>query len=237
MKQIVNNFSTQRCKKWKGNEKKTLMSANKIKVMSQNFLLYIWTSFGKSHWPDGSWIHSILTALSLSLDLTPGIQQRTLIVDRQFLIVVTNPAQKPMQSPRSLLESLSTHMRSILYCKPSNNSAQLYQNPILGDCSSDLRTLQKLHRCLKLECRIWLLLAVYKRPHESFNFLWSFGWWYLVINQKPLEIECSFHHTFKLCIEFAGLGLEFFLHCFWDILTVPWCVHPLTQCTLLSAQD
>jgi hypothetical protein len=27
------------------------------------------------------------------------------------------------------------------------------------------------------------------------------------------------------------------LHCFWDILTVPWCVHPLTQCTLLSAQD
>ncbi len=155
MKQIVNNFSTQRCNKWKGNEKKTLVSANKIKVMSQNFLLYIWTSFWKPHWPEGyDMIHSILTALSLSLKLTPGIQQRTLIVDRQFLIVVTNPAQKPMQSPRSLLESLSTHMRSILYCKPSNNSAQLYQNPISGACSADSCTLQKLHRCLKLECRI-----------------------------------------------------------------------------------
>jgi hypothetical protein len=91
MKQIVNNFSTQRCKKWKGNEKKTLVSANKIKVMSQNFLLYIWTSFWKPYWPEGyDTIHSILTALSLSLKLTPGIQQRTLIVDRQFLIVVTN---------------------------------------------------------------------------------------------------------------------------------------------------
>lgn len=131
------------------------MSANKIKVMSQNFLLYIWTSFWKPHWPEGyDMIHSILTALSLSLKLTPGIQQRTLIVDRQFLIVVTNPAQKPMQSPRSLLESLSTHMRSILYCKTSNNSAQLYQNPISGACNSDSCTLQKLHRCLKLECRI-----------------------------------------------------------------------------------
>jgi hypothetical protein len=39
-------------------------------------------------------IHSILTALSLSLELTPGIQQITLIVDRQFFIVVTNPSDQ-----------------------------------------------------------------------------------------------------------------------------------------------
>jgi hypothetical protein len=128
-------------------------------------------SFWKPHWPEGyDMIHSILTALSLSLELTPDIQQITLIVDRQFFIVVTNPTQKPMQSPRSLLESLSTHMTSILYCKPSNNSAQLYQNPISGACSSDLCTLQKLHRCLKLECRIWLSLAVYKDLMRALTF-------------------------------------------------------------------